>query len=251
MGFYYRYTIKSNILPAIEALIQQGSINTEKLQELGLLNDNQIQMLNKLIETGVETNQILDMVLQLAKEISKNKEVEISKINGIETITLKGEKGDTPEKGKDYFTDEDITEIKNGIKDEVTPEKGKDYFTDEEVKSFLNKITPIKGKDYFDGEQGPQGPEGKQGKQGQQGPQGDTGINGRNGKDGEDGRDGSPDTPEQIVSKLNTVEKVVDWKVLKNVPDLFKKGGYGIMVMVMSVWYYGIICQYGYGIMVS
>ena len=89
-----------NILPAIEALIQQGSINTEKLQELGLLNDNQIQMLNKLIETGVETNQILDMVLQLAKEISKNKEVEISKINGIETITLKGEKGDTQKKVK-------------------------------------------------------------------------------------------------------------------------------------------------------
>ena len=122
-------------------------------------------------------------------------------------ITLKGEKGDTPQKGKDYFTDE-------------------------EVKSFLNKITPVKGKDYFDGKQGPQGPEGKQGPQGPQGPQGDPGINGRNGKDG---RDGSPDTAEQIVEKLEslTEESRLDASAIKNLPEFIqgdKRIGFGSML---------------------
>lgn len=185
----------------LETLIVQTNDTNDKLDELITVNESSLVQQKEIAESISELNPTLEAILvKIAEdkhEKENKKEVEISKINGVETITLKGEKGDTPEKGKDYFTDE-------------------------EVKSFLNKITPIKGKDYFDGEQGPEG------KQGPQGPKGDPGINGRNGKDGEKGKDGSPDTPEQIVSKLNTLEKVVDWKVLKNVPDLFKKGGYGI-----------------------
>lgn len=41
------------------------------------------------------------------------------------------------------------------------------------------------------------------------------------------------DTPEQIVEKINSKEKVIEWKVLKNIPDIFrrndhKEGGNGI-----------------------
>lgn len=50
---------------------------------------------------------------------------------------------------------------------------------------------------------GPPGPEGKQGES----------IR------GEDGKDGGPDTAQEIAGKLNTLEKSVDFKVLKNVPD--------------------------------
>lgn len=34
------------------------------------------------------------------------------------------------------------------------PIKGKDYFTEEEISEFIEKTTPIKGKHYFDGKDG-------------------------------------------------------------------------------------------------
>lgn len=47
-------------------------------------------------------------------------------IQGLSVITLKGDKGDAPIKGRDYYTDE-------------------------EIENFRKEITPIKGKDYNDG----------------------------------------------------------------------------------------------------
>lgn len=79
---------------------------------------------------------------------------------------FKGQDGKTPEKGKDYFTEEEIAEFKA----EISPIKYQDYFTDEEVEFFLGKvyravmkdvgdireeITPRKGVDYRDGEDAP------------------------------------------------------------------------------------------------
>lgn len=55
--------------------------------------------------------------------------------------------------------------------------------------------TPIKGKDYFDG---------------------------KDGEKGEPGKDGSPDTPLQIAEKINTLEKEISFKVLKDVPEIEK-----------------------------
>lgn len=57
---------------------------------------------------------------------------------------------------------------------------------------------------------------------------------GEKGENGENGKDGSPDTPEQIIQKISGMEKALDWKILKNVPDLFvgkNKGAYGIGYM--------------------
>jgi len=97
----------------------------------------------------------------------------------------------TPERGIDYFTEEDIDEF---IK-LVTPQKGVHYFTEKEVKQFKKEITPKKGVDYFDGAPG---------------------IPGKN------GNDGSPDTPEQIVDKLNKTKGSVELKVLKGLDEHIK-----------------------------
>lgn len=84
------------------------------------------------------------------QEIEEEKENVELKANGVEIITLKGEKGDkgdTPIKGKDYFTEKEIVafirEIQGRIEvpeDGYTPEKGKDYFTKEEVQSMVDEV---------------------------------------------------------------------------------------------------------------
>ena len=65
--------------------------------------------------------------------------------------SIKGQKGDTPVKGVDYFTLEELAEIK----EEVTPQKGVHYFTSEDIQQIKEglkeELTPIKGIDYVDG----------------------------------------------------------------------------------------------------
>lgn len=56
-------------------------------------------------------------------------------------------------------------------------------------KDGIDGYTPIKGTDYFDGE---------------------------------DGKDGSPDTAEQIAEKLNSLEEVIDQKVIKGLTKQIK-----------------------------
>jgi len=100
----------------------------------------------------------------------------------------KGEKGDTPQKGVDYWTESEVNQVikeiakatqalikipKKGVDyfDGMTPRKGKDYFTDKEVEKIIKEAvkivqseivipepqdgkTPVKGVDYFDGADG-------------------------------------------------------------------------------------------------
>lgn len=113
---------------------------------------------------------------------------------------IKGEKGDKPERGVDYFTDDDVAQIT-------------------EEAALIAK--PIKGVDYFDGKDGRDGLDGKDGKDGQDG------QNGKDGKNGKNGKDGSPDTPQEIVEKINTLSKVIEWKTIKNAPEI-KGGGSGL-----------------------
>lgn len=100
----------------------------------------------------------------------------------------KGDKGDTPLKGTDYFTEEEIDGIANII---------------------LRAATPEKGIHYFDGEKGD---DGKDGIDGSRGPRG------FDGKDGADGRDGSPDTAEDIASKLNSREGIIESFAIRGLP---------------------------------
>lgn len=105
--------------------------------------------------------------------------------NKITVITEKGDKGDTPVKGIDYLTPEEINNISNYVKDTVKEE-----------------VRPVKGVDYFDGVDGKDGKDGK------------------HGRDGVPGQDGSPDTAIQIADKLNTLNGKVDSKVIKDFPTL-------------------------------
>lgn len=93
---------------------------------------------------------------------------------------LAGEDGYTPERGVDYFTEEDIGAIEQFILQRL-PRAGVDYVTIQQtedfVKSEVAKIPRVKG---------------------------DKGDRGAAGKDG---RDGSPDTGTDIVRKLRALDK--------------------------------------------
>jgi hypothetical protein len=58
---------------------------------------------------------------------------------------LKGDDGYTPVKGKDYFTEEELSQIK----EEVTPILGKDFLTEQDIQDLVKAVTPIKGEHYF------------------------------------------------------------------------------------------------------
>lgn len=112
----------------------------------------------------------------------------VALINKIDT--LRGEDGYTPIKGKDYFTKEELGQILTYLKDK--------YITAE----ILEKSTPIKGVHYRDGKDGQDGKPGEKGDPGEIGPE------------GKPGKDGSPDSPMAIVSKLNTLSRVLKSDVI-------------------------------------
>jgi len=107
--------------------------------------------------------------------------------------TIKGEKGDKGDDGK-------------------TPIKFKDYFTKLDIKGIVKQVQsliriPRDGKDGGDGKDGKNGKDGKSIK-------GDT---------GEKGKDGNIIKPEEIATKLNTLEEKVDMKVIKGLKTYLKK----------------------------
>lgn len=77
------------------------------------------------------------------------------------------------------------------------------------------------GPQGIDGPQGVEGVPGKDGINGKQGPKGDkgdTGAQGPKGDIGPEGKQGSADTALQIAEKINTLDKNIDWKTIKNIP---------------------------------
>jgi hypothetical protein len=94
-----------------------------------------------------ETLRILEQ--QESNELLR--EIASRKIEMSGATMIKGDKGDSPIKGVDYYTPEELAQIK----DELTPKKGDDYFTPEEIEEIKSgikeEVTPIKGVDYVDG----------------------------------------------------------------------------------------------------
>lgn len=108
--------------------------------------------------------------------------------------------------------------------------------------AFKN-VAYLKGEKGDQGERGMQGEKGEQGERGEQGAQGERGEDGASGKDGTPGEDGmsgekgdkgdngSPDIAEDIASKLNTLESILNYSVIKDAPNFdafakeFKRGG--------------------------
>jgi len=119
------------LISSIENLIIRSEENARKIINT-LDRTNNIRKLDEIKSASLITNQEL-------KKIAKNEKVKLQNGN-VEIVTVKGEDGKTPKKGVDYYTPEEIDEIKK-------------------------EITPKKGIDYNDGESiaGPQGPKGADG----------------------------------------------------------------------------------------
>ena len=105
------------------------------------------------------------------------------------------------------FLAEAFSSIPEVIEEKIAPVKS-------EIKELGTKIDSIKLKHGRDGK------DGKMGKDGKNGTDGKDGLDGVDGKDGQDGLDGSPDSPKDVAKKLNTLEDIIDWKVLKDFKSL-------------------------------
>lgn len=114
-------------------------------------------------------------------------------------VTLKGDKGDMPVKGKDYFTFD-------------------------EIEQFKQEVTPVKGIDYRDGIDGKDG-------ESIVGPPGPPGLSGQDADPNEvvglvieklpKIEQLQPDTPDQIKAKLESLkkDKRLDSSAIKGLPD--------------------------------
>lgn len=104
----------------------------------------------------------------------------LSQIDVANLETLKGEDGKTPERGVDYFTDEDLDNIEAFILDRI-PVVGEDVPSAKQVNEYIDKqvakIPRVKGD------------------------------KGTPGKPGKPGKDGSPDSALDIIKKLRSLDK--------------------------------------------
>jgi len=174
------------LVSTVQSSIARSDDNSNKIINAISKNNNR-DKLEEIKSASLITNKKLD-------KISKGIKVEI---DGAEVITIKGKDGQKPVKGVDYYTPEEVAQIKF-------------------------EVTPIKGIDYNDGQSivGPQGPRGETGPQGIQGPIGLQGPRGETGPQGPAGPNGSPDTPEDVVEKINIAKNRISWKQIKDAPDI-------------------------------
>lgn len=104
----------------------------------------------------------------------------LSQIDVANLETLKGEDGKTPERGVDYFTDEDLDNIEAFILDRI-PVVGEDVPSAKQVNEYIDKqvakIPRVKGD------------------------------KGNPGTPGKPGKDGSPDSALDIIKKLRSLDK--------------------------------------------
>ena len=135
-----------------EAIENQPEKVVRKIEEVKSAN----LISNKLLKD------IRDKKTPEPKEFPKEMEVTIK---GIKVITFKGDDGKTPKKGVDYYTPNEVEQIKKEVTPKKgddyndgeagkTPKKGVDYFTEKEIVQFKKEVTPKKGVDYRDGEDG-------------------------------------------------------------------------------------------------
>lgn len=113
------------------------------------------QKLKRIFSDDPETLRALEQK-EILNELA-NKKAEDVPLSALKSV-FKGDKGDSPVLGVDYFTESDKAEIKKA----VTPIKYQDYFTEQEILFIISEIkdvlkqevTPVKGVDYRDGKDG-------------------------------------------------------------------------------------------------
>ena len=194
----------------LDALIVQNEKNNKEVNDnLEALivqtqkNDNKDE-LEAIAKVNLDTKNVIKRGNK--EVVGAIKELKPREVNGTEVINsliklFKGDKGDdgkTPQKGVDYFTDEEVENIiKSVLKQIPTPKDGKDGYTPIKGKDYFDGkdgYTPVKGKDYFDG------------------------------KDGLDGEDAVVDYDfviKEVVKKLPKIEKKKD-KTIKDLVEELK-----------------------------
>jgi len=70
-------------------------------------------------------------IFDMLDEINTKLTLTTKALEGLDLSEVDSIKGDMPEKGKDYFTDDELEQIKEIVRAEVTPVKGVDYFDGE------------------------------------------------------------------------------------------------------------------------
>lgn len=211
--------------------------NGEILEHILVNNDEKSAETNKLLETIIEQNadNNVEPLLEASLELQDKKGSEIKEAINILAEKLnpkeiedgasfiikgvKGDKGDTPEKGKDYYTPDEIKVIASEIEakiripeDGYTPIKGTDYFTDLEVKEIISQVKSLI-------------PDPKDGKDGL-----DADVDYemiitevlskvKLPKDGKPGKNGKTYTSEEILKLL---KGKIDYEDIKNTPTIFK-----------------------------
>jgi len=142
----------------------QDNVDLEAITQNGVETNEKLGSLETIGEAGVtqqmETTEAVKGLEPALEAIALN--TEPKEVQKVDIVTdpnelaqhffsmlrgPQGVKGDTPVKGKDYFTEEDISDFLR----KTTPVKGKDYFTVSDVDDFKKEITPVKGVDYHDG----------------------------------------------------------------------------------------------------
>lgn len=138
---------------------------------------------------------------------------------------FRGEDGGTPERGVDYFTEEEVKAWKDEILDGAKPKKFVDYFTDEEIDWIKNyvkdgvrlEVTPVKGRDYDDGKPGTPGKNADESKI--------TADVIKKVRELDEKQDEIDFSPVKIAGKLNSLDSAIDAKVIRGmitVEDIVK-----------------------------
>jgi hypothetical protein len=235
--------------------------NNEILENILLNNNEKMTENNALLEALATKENNLEPLLEAGLELQDKKGTEIAKaVEGLKPVmdaagfianfmqAIKGDKGDTPVKGTDYYTPEEIQALASEIEakirvpedgqDGYTPVKGSDYFTDSEISEIISQIkssipTPKDGKDAVVDYESiitevlskvriP-----------------------KDGKDGKNGKDGNTDTGKDIVKKLEGLKdnERLSYDSLKGLPNLdtFKKSaGQGYLKELADVNFTGM-----------
>ena len=129
----------------LEAILLENQSQSEILDDIRATNEAQVVTQTQGNEELRELNSSVDIIIEKMNE--PKTEVQKVELIGAEFITIKG---------KDFkyedFTEEQIEALKVKGDEGYTPIKGKDYFTEKEVSTFKKEVTPVKGKDYKDGD---------------------------------------------------------------------------------------------------
>lgn len=114
---------------------EQNQPNNQKIEKLQMFAQSPELALFDMLD---EINNKLENIATVFKDLD---------LSNVEEI-----KGDKPEKGIDYFTEEEIEEIKEIIAEEATPVKGVHYFDGEDGESPDMEALKAELREYINGQ---------------------------------------------------------------------------------------------------